>query len=112
MHRFGDIAIVVKDATKSAEWYRDRLGWTTASQDGHWVTVRVKGSPVLFHLCEHRPLERGNTGIGFVTKDVRAEEKRLRAKGVRFTRRATKTEWGTFAMFRDPDGNQFWLSDG
>jgi predicted enzyme related to lactoylglutathione lyase len=111
MHRFGDIAIVVKSARRSAKWYHDKLGWVVVDNDGHWVTVRPRGSEVLFHLCQGPRLEKGNTGIGFVAKNVRAEEKRLKARGVRFPTPATDTEWGTYAMFADPDGNQFWLSD-
>ncbi len=109
MHRFGDIAIVVKDARASSKWYHEKLGWTVGASDGHWVTVRPRGSAVTFHLCEHRPLERGNTGIGFVTDDLRREVRRLTARGVRFPKGIVHAEWGDFAFFRDPDGNEFWL---
>jgi catechol 2,3-dioxygenase-like lactoylglutathione lyase family enzyme len=112
MMRFGDIAIVVRNAQRSAKWYREKLGWQVVDNDGHWVTVRIKGSRVLFHLCESKKPEKGNTGIGFLVKNVPAEEKRLRSKGVKFPHPAEKTEWGTYAWFADPDGNIFWLTEG
>jgi predicted enzyme related to lactoylglutathione lyase len=28
---------------------------------------------------------------------------------VEFTTKPKKAEWGTYAMFKDPDGNEFWL---
>jgi len=28
---------------------------------------------------------------------------------VEFTTKPKKTEWGTYAMFKDLDGNEFWL---
>jgi len=110
MLRFDDVAVVVSNAKRSAKWFSTKLGFKIRSQDGHWVTVQPPGSSVVLHLCESKRRERGNTGIGFMAADVAATVKRLRKKGVRFTRPATETEWGTFAMFVDPDGNEFWIS--
>ena len=83
----------------------------TSADSMHWVTVAAKGSETLLHLCETKPLEKGNTGIGFLAKDVIAEAKALEAKGVRFTKPAHKESWGAFAMFADPDGNEFWINE-
>jgi uncharacterized glyoxalase superfamily protein PhnB len=33
----------------------------------------------------------------------------LSGKGVEFTTKPKKTQWGSHAMFKDPDGNEFWL---
>jgi predicted enzyme related to lactoylglutathione lyase len=33
----------------------------------------------------------------------------MSSKGVEFTVKPTKEEWGYYAMFKDPDGNEFWL---
>jgi predicted enzyme related to lactoylglutathione lyase len=32
------------------------------------------------------------------------------ARGVAFVQEPTKADWGTVAIFKDPDGNQFVLS--
>ena len=114
MLHFGDVAVVVSDAPRSARWYREKVGFRTPAADSLWVTAVVPGSGVVLHLCEatrRKDREKGNTGIGFVAKDVAKEEKRLRAKGVKFTQPTTKEPWGTFAMFADPDGNEFWISE-
>lgn len=103
-------AVMVSDAKKSAKWFREKLGFET-SVEGHWVTVWPKGSLAKLHLCQG-DLEPGNTGIGFYAKDVEKEATGLKAKGVKFTRDVTKADWGTTAMFSDPDGNVFWLSQG
>ncbi|HEV2167172.1 MAG TPA: VOC family protein, partial [Thermoplasmata archaeon] len=89
-----------------------KLGFRIASDDGHWVVVQPRGPKVPLHLCEGNRPERGNTGIGFVVRDVARSARTLKAKGVRFPRPPTKTEWGTYAMFADPDGNEFWLTEG
>ena len=34
----------------------------------------------------------------------------MKAKGVEFVKEPKKEQWGTSAVFQDPDGNQFVLS--
>ena len=46
----------------------------------------------------------------FGTRDVRRTYDELRARGVEFVKEPTEQPWGTFAIFVDPDGNQFVLS--
>ena len=104
-----DVAVVVSDANKSADWYREKLGFEIRDKEGHWVTVAPKGSEVVLHLCESKPLEQGNTGIAFSVDDLDSVYKELSGKGVEFTVKPTKEEWGSYAMFKDPDGNEFWL---
>jgi predicted enzyme related to lactoylglutathione lyase len=104
-----DVAVVVSNPNKAAEWYKEKLGFDVRSQEGHWITVAPKGSSVILHLCETTPLEQGNTGIAFNVDDLDATYKEMKAKGVEFTVPPKKTEWGTFAKFKDPDGNEFWL---
>jgi catechol 2,3-dioxygenase-like lactoylglutathione lyase family enzyme len=113
--RWGDVAVVVKDARAAARWWRDNLDFEPLTADGHWVTVAPKGSEVPLHLCEasaENPLEPGNTGIGFQAPDVARVEKELRAKGVPIAVPTTKAPWGTFLRFADPDGNEFWVNEG
>ena len=104
-----DVAVVVSNASKSAEWYKEKLGLEIRAQEGHWVTVAPKGSGPVLHLCEMTPLEKGNTGICFQVDDIDKTYKEMGGKGVEFTVKPTKEEWGTYAMFKDPDGNEFWL---
>ena len=104
-----DVAVVVSDGKKSAQWYKEKLGLEVRDGEGHWITVGPKGSNVLLHLCETTPPEKGNTGIAFLVNDLDKTYKELSGNGVEFTTKPKKTEWGTYAMFKDPDGNEFWL---
>jgi len=104
-----DMAVVVSNAKKSAEWYKEKLGLEVRDNEGHWFTVAPKGSNVVLHLCETKQLEQGNTGIAFSVDDLDKTYNELNAKGVEFTTKPKKTEWGSHAMFKDPDGNEFWL---
>jgi lactoylglutathione lyase len=105
-----DVAVVVSNANKSADWYKEKLGLEIRSKEGHWVTVAPKGAtgPVL-HLCESKSLEKGNTGIAFSVDDLDKTYEEMSGKGVEFTVKPTKEDWGYYAMFKDPDGNEFWL---
>lgn len=105
------VAVVVSSAKKAAQWYRKALGFVV-KEEGHWVTAKPKGAKTTLHLCEGDPLEPGNTGILFLTKDIDAEYRALTKRRVKFTEKPTKKPWGIVAMFQDPDGNVFWLIEG
>ncbi|MGP8057736.1 MAG: VOC family protein [Nitrososphaerales archaeon] len=107
------VAVLVNDAEESAKWYVTKLGFEASAQ-GHWVAVRPKGSGTIIHLCgrcEEWGSDKpgGNTGIGFSSDDKRKTYEELKSRGVEFKRELT-TEWfGTYAIFKDPDGNEFWM---
>ena len=47
--------------------------------------------------------------IIFNCPDVPPEYEALSTKGVEFLERPKKMSWGTYARFKDPDGNEFLL---
>jgi predicted enzyme related to lactoylglutathione lyase len=104
------VAVTVSDAKKAAEWYKEKLDLEVSEEADHWVTAWVKGADWKIHLCE-TDLEPGNTGICFYSDDVKGAAAALKKKGVKFSKEYTKTEWGETAMFDDPDGNVFWISN-
>jgi predicted enzyme related to lactoylglutathione lyase len=97
------VAIMVSDAKKAKDWYGEKLGFQTSTED-HWVTAWPKGAKWKLHLCEGE-LEPGNTGIGFYSDDLKGTVADLKKKGVKFAMDYTKTEWGEMAQLKDPDGN-------
>ena len=130
----GSVAILVNDATKSAEWYHDKLGFEIVVLEGHVVFVKPKGSSSLLHLCGRcddwgadRPA--GRTGVwlqcGEMTlrrteagqvipaskpENVEATYHELKRKGVEFSQELTTTAWGKMAILKDLDGNEFEIS--
>ena len=106
-----DVAVMVSDAKKSAKWYKEKLGFSVSTESDHWVTAWPKGATWKLHLCGGE-LEPGNTGIGLYVQDVQKTVTALKKKGVKFSTDYTKTEWGEFAMFDDPDGNTIWINKG
>jgi len=112
IERIATVAVMVSDEKKAKEWYRDKLGFEIRSDEEHWVVVAPRGSMTGLHLCPDDPLEPGNTGILLLAADVEGTCKELKQKGVEFTRELGKAEWDEnmkYAMFKDPDGNVFWL---
>jgi catechol 2,3-dioxygenase-like lactoylglutathione lyase family enzyme len=132
----GSVAILVNDAKKSAEWYREKLGFEIVGIEGHTVFVKPRGTQaLLLHLCERcdswendRP--GGRTGIWFQCGEIRIrrDEKtgqvlpasnpedvertyfELKKNGVEFSEGLTTTDWGKYAILRDPDRNEFEIS--
>jgi catechol 2,3-dioxygenase-like lactoylglutathione lyase family enzyme len=132
----GSVAVLVNDAKKSAEWFRDKLGFEILASEGHAVFIRPKGSDEpLIHLCagcddwgDDKP--GGHTGIWFRCGEIEIwkDEKTgrflpasdpfevektyldLQKKGVEFSQPLRTTDWGKAAMFKDLDGNEFEIS--
>ena len=114
---FASVAVVVSDTKKARDWYTSRLGLDVIDDEDHWVTVGRKGKAGKLHLCQpmegdpRRQLEPGNSGILLLLpgKDFGAQCTALRARGVEFAVEPTTESWGTYAMIRDPDGNEHTL---
>ncbi len=110
--RVSSVAVVVRDEKKALQWYRSKLGFEVRSRYGHWVTVAPKNSRgFVLHLCNTRPLEKGNTGIAFLVDDLNKTYEDLSKRGVKFTKKPVDEGWGPYAMLKDPDGNEFWLTE-
>ncbi len=112
IERIRTMAVMVSNENKAKEWYRDKLGFEVQSDEQHWVVVGPKSSSIGLHLCPDEQLEPGNTGILLLAPEIERTCDELKRKGVEFTRELGKAEWDEkmrYAMFKDPDGNVFWL---
>lgn len=105
----GDVAVVVSDAKKSAQWWKEKCGFEIRDDSGHWITVAPPGSDVVLHLCHTGEHEEGNTGIGFYVDDVAEVQRVWESRGVKFSVPRRVGSASIQAKFLDPDGNEFWL---
>jgi catechol 2,3-dioxygenase-like lactoylglutathione lyase family enzyme len=112
INRIATIAVMVSDEDKAKEWYTKKLNFEVMSNEPHWIVVGPKGSSCGFHLCPDSELEPGNQGIVLKADNIDRTCKDLKKNGVEFVRELSPSEWDEsmrYAIFKDPDGNEFWI---
>ncbi|MEP6729927.1 MAG: VOC family protein [bacterium] len=111
-------SIPVRDQARSLEFYTTKLGCRVVtdapmSPTQRWIELafpRAETKLVLFTAPGQEQMIGGFMNVTFMTDDVEGTVAELTKRGVEFVKPATKEPWGTSAIFRDPDGNQFVLS--
>jgi catechol 2,3-dioxygenase-like lactoylglutathione lyase family enzyme len=111
-------SIPVTDQDRALAFYTEKLGFKVVTDQPfddtqRWIELaipRAETKLVLFTPDAHRDRIGGFSNITFVSDDVEATCNLLKSRGVEFTQDAQKADWGTAAIFKDQDGNQFVLS--
>jgi catechol 2,3-dioxygenase-like lactoylglutathione lyase family enzyme len=111
-------SIPVRDQDAALKFYTEKLGFKVLTDQPHgnqrWIELGIPGAEsrlALFTPPGHENRIGGFQPMTFWCDDVEATVKTLKSKGVEFAKDPTKEVWGTFAIFKDPDGNQFVLSN-
>ena len=112
------VGVPVKDQSRALAFYREKLGFKVATDQPmgpgqRWIELRIGGAEtrvVLFTPPGHE--ERVGTFFNgsFETDNVQKTFEELKAKGVEFVQEPKTESWGTSAIFKDSEGNQFVLS--
>lgn len=111
-------SVPVTDQDRALDFYTQKLGFEVATDmpfddSQRWIELRIQDSGtrlVLFTLQGHEDRIGGFSNIVFVADDVEETHRELVARGVEFVQQPKKADWGTAAVFRDPDGNSFVIS--
>jgi predicted enzyme related to lactoylglutathione lyase len=111
-------SIPVRDQDKALEFYTTKLGLkvvTDSPFDGkqRWIELGIPRADtrlVLFTAQGQEQMIGGFMNITFSADDVFATAKEMKDRGVEFVQEPQKADWGTAAIFKDVDGNQFVLS--
>ncbi len=111
-------SIPVRDQNLALAFYTEKLGFTIAADkpfDGkqRWIELRIPKAEtrVVLFTPEGQEDRVGTfTGLSFATDDVEKTYAEYAARGVPFDGPPQKQPWGTFAKFRDSEGNMFVLS--
>jgi predicted enzyme related to lactoylglutathione lyase len=112
------VSIPTRDQDPALAFYTEKLGFKVASdqpfnEKQRWIELRIGGSEtrlVLFTPDGHEDRIGGFFNGALSCDNVERTYDELKARGVEFTGPPKKEPWGTFAMFKDVDGNQFVLS--
>ena len=112
------VAIYVEDQKESQEFYTKALGFEIKRSDAMTETanwIELASPDAQTHLVlypkalmpawkEHKP------SLVFQCDDIVDTHRELVDKGVVFKENPRRMKWGTFAIFLDPDGNEFVLT--
>ena len=111
------VTVPVRDQEKALKFYTEKLGFQIRTDQAfgnqRWIELGIPGAEtelVLFTSPGHEVLIGQFQPLVFWTNDVPQSYKEMSAKGIEFLSPPKTEEWGTSAMFRDVDGNQFLLS--
>lgn len=112
------VGIPVSDQDRALAFYRDQLGFAVATDQPmgpgqRWIELRIAHSAtrvVLFTPEGHEDRIGSFFNGSLACDNVEATYRQLSERGVAFVEPPTAQPWGTFAKFRDPDGNTFVLS--
>jgi predicted enzyme related to lactoylglutathione lyase len=112
------VSIPTRDQDRALAFYTEKLGFKVASdqpfnEKQRWIELRIGGSETRFVLFTPDGHENriGTFFNGALACDnVERTYEELKARGVEFTGPPKKEPWGTFATFKDVDGNAFVLS--
>jgi catechol 2,3-dioxygenase-like lactoylglutathione lyase family enzyme len=110
--------IPVRDQDVSLKFYTETLGFKVATDQPfnerqRWIELLIPGTDTglaLFTPEGHEKRIGEFQSISFWCDDVFLTAKVLKSKGVTFTREPANEHWGSIAVFKDPDGNEFALS--
>ncbi len=112
------VSIPVRDQDRALEFYTKKLGMRVITDSPfddtqRWIELgipRADTKVVLFTASGQAQMIGGMMNITFVADDVVTTASELKAMGVEFVQEPQKADWGTAAVFKDPDGNVFALS--
>src|SRR4051812_46141916 len=112
------VSIPVTDQDRALAFYTEKLGFKVLTDQPfndkqRWIEMTIGGSEtgfVLFTPDGHEDRIGGFFNGSFACDNVEKTYQELKARGVEFMGEPKRESWGTFAMFKDPDGNQFVLS--
>jgi catechol 2,3-dioxygenase-like lactoylglutathione lyase family enzyme len=112
------VGIPVRDQDAALKFYTEKLGFKVVTdqpftEKQRWIELLIPGAESGLALFTP-PGQEERIGqfqpISFWCDDVFAAAKTLKSKGVTFAQEPKTEVWGSIAIFKDPDGNQFALS--
>lgn len=112
------VSIPTRDQDRALSFWTERVGFAVMSDQPfsdtqRWIELGVADAETRLVLFTPEGQEDriGSFFNGALAcDDVEATHRQLSGRGVEFDGPPQKQPWGTFATFKDPDGNRFVLS--
>jgi len=112
------LGIPVRDQDRALAFYTEKLGFRVMtdqqfSEKQRWIELSIPGADTgitLFTPEGHEDRIGTFVNTSWEVDNLEKTYAELQAKGVEFAGPPQKQPWGTFAIMKDPDGNQIVLS--
>ena len=112
------VSIPVANQNRALDFYTEKLGFTIITdqpfdEKQRWIELRVPKAEtrvVLFTTDEEAKRIGTMMNLTYECDDIDATYRELQQRGVEFEGPPQKQPWGTYAMFKDSEGNRFVLS--
>jgi predicted enzyme related to lactoylglutathione lyase len=112
------VAVYVSNQAVAQAFWVDKLGFKIRKElamtpEASWIEAAPPGAEsalVLYPRSMMNNWQELKPSIVFHCPDVEAAVTELDAKGVTIVDQPKQMQWGTYAKFADPDGNEFLLA--
>jgi predicted enzyme related to lactoylglutathione lyase len=112
------LGIPVRDQDRALSFYTEKLGFRVLTDQQfspaqRWIELTIPGAEtgvVLFTPEGHEDRIGTFLNTSWEVDNIDTSYAELQAKGVEFTGPPQKQPWDTFAIMKDPEGNQIVLS--
>ncbi|MGB9030237.1 MAG: VOC family protein [Acidobacteriaceae bacterium] len=112
------VGVPVRNQDAALKFWTEAVGMKVMTdqpfnEKQRWIEVKLPGAETglaLFTPDGHEDRIGEFQSISFWSDDVFATAAVLKQKGVVFAQDPKKEQWGTSAIFKDPDGNMYVLS--
>ena len=111
------VSIPVADQNRALDFYTDKLGFTIITdqpfdEKQRWIELRIPKADtrVVLFTAEGEEKRIGTfMNMSYECDDMDDTYEKLRGRGVEFEGPPQKQPWGTYAIFKDSEGNKFVL---
>jgi predicted enzyme related to lactoylglutathione lyase len=110
-------SVACRDQDAALRFWTEKIGFRVVTDqpmgDQRWIELAIGASQtglVLFTPPGHEDRIGTQFNGSLACDDVEATYRQLSARGVEFQGEPQKQPWGTFAIFKDAEGNTFVLS--
>ncbi|PLT32936.1 VOC family protein [Bacillus sp. V5-8f] len=108
-------AIYVEDQQKAKVFWTEKVGFDVFAEremapGSYWLEVGPKGAETALVIYPKRMMKNWaelKPSIVFETDNVKESYQQMKDNGVQFEGGLNEMQWGTFATFKDEDGNSF-----
>ena len=112
------VSVPTRDQDRALAFYTEKLGFKVLTDQPYkekqrWIELMINGAETRFVLFtpDGQEDQIGSFFNGALAcDDVERTYRELAQRGVEFVSGPKQEPWGTFAVFKDPDGNQFVLA--